>query len=129
MVAVCCGAGISVAAAQLHITPTAVRKRIKRGTLPACKGEDGLWYVDLKVDSLPGSPAGSPVNPSPYPAVLVEELSFLRRELEVRTEELRRKDHIIAALTETINRRLPELSPPPAAPPPPQRAWWRFWER
>ena len=36
-----------------------------------------------------------------------EHVQFLRRELEVWQEEARRKDHIIAALTE----RIPELEP------------------
>ena len=39
---------------------------------------------------------------------LHDQVSFLRSELVTRNEELRRKDHIIAALTE----RIPELEPP-----------------
>jgi hypothetical protein len=39
---------------------------------------------------------------------LEEQISFLRTELVTRNEELRRKDHIIAALTE----RIPELPAP-----------------
>ena len=35
-------------------------------------------------------------------ASLEEQISFLRSELVTRNEELRRKDHIIAALTERI---------------------------
>jgi hypothetical protein len=38
----------------------------------------------------------------------LDEIRFLREELGIRNEELRRKDHIIAALTE----RIPELEPP-----------------
>jgi hypothetical protein len=41
-------------------------------------------------------------------ATLEEQVSFLRAELVTRNEELRRKDHIIAALTE----RIPELEAP-----------------
>ena len=42
---------------------------------------------------------------------LEEQVSFLRSELVARNEELRRKDHIIAALTE----RIPELPAPRAS--------------
>jgi hypothetical protein len=38
---------------------------------------------------------------------MAEQIDYLRRQLEVWQEEARRKDHIIAALTE----RIPELEP------------------
>ncbi len=77
---------------------------------------------------------------TPHPAYerllarLESENGFLRDELTARTEELRRKDHIIAALTDALKQRLPELEPgTPATPPPRQptqqeRSWWhRFF--
>ena len=83
--------------------------------------------------------------------MLRSDVEFLRRELETRTEELRRKDHIIAALAQqraleiqapgghrTTETRRPESShtPPPgpsSSPVPPgpngSSAWWRRWWR
>lgn len=65
---------------------------------------------------------------------LKDEVGYLRSELEVRTEELRRKDYIIADLA----KRTPELPAPQAAPPSPthgsdslldtKRSWWQFWK-
>jgi hypothetical protein len=55
--------------------------------------------------------------------------------LRVRDEELRRKDHIIAGLTDVLNRRVVEL--PASASEGDgrevvragrQRSWWRIWE-
>lgn len=43
---------------------------------------------------------------------LRDQVGYLRGQLDIRTEELRRKDHIIAALTE----RIPELEAPREAP-------------
>jgi hypothetical protein len=74
--------------------------------------------------------------------ILQDQVDYLRRQLEVWQEEARRKDHIIAALTE----RIPELEPARETPPeasespisraeeesrgetPPdtgRRSWWR----
>lgn len=114
--------------------------RIKRGNLNAEK-EDNRWYVMLD-DELDTEPTADPQ------AELVDELrrqnEYLRQQLDIRTEELRRKDHIMAALTE----RLPLQLEPPGEPressesdeprsdrgiPPEepeagtQRPWWRRW--
>lgn len=59
---------------------------------------------------------------------LREEVAFLRRQLDDRSEELRRRDHIIAAITQ----RIPELpapvtgtETPPEEPRPAERSsWW-----
>ncbi len=98
------------AAETLGVTSEAIRKRAKRGTLPSETGEDGRLYV--WVDD--GSPTGGTVpdtDKDAHIASLEDQVSFLRAELVTRNEELRRKDHILAALTE----RIPELEP--AAPP------------
>jgi hypothetical protein len=82
----------------------AVRKRISRGTLEADKDPDGRVYVWLDLDKMTSADESS--------FALLEAkdqtIELLRRELEVWQEEARRKDQIIAALTERIT----ELAPP-----------------
>lgn len=103
------------AAEALGVTSEAVRKRAKRGTLPSETGPDGRMYVwvDARVDG--GSdtgwtpPAG---DKDAHISSLEDQVSFLRAELVTRNEELRRKDHLLAALTE----RIPELEPASEAP-------------
>ncbi len=41
------GIPLSEVAARLGVSTDVVRKRVKRGTLPAYKGEDGRWYAVL----------------------------------------------------------------------------------
>lgn len=121
------------AAEVLGITPDAVRKRASRGQLESEKDPDGKLYIWLDTDTPPTGQSDRDL--------LVE---FLRSELAMWQEEARRKDHIIAALTE----RIPELEGPRArqgssvtasedvgnTPPPrngteqprsPRRTWWR----
>ena len=92
------------AAEALGTSVDAVRKRISRGTLESDKDPDGRVYVWLDLDQT--------VSPGDSSLALLEAkdetIQLLRRELEVWQEEARRKDHIIAALTE----RIPELEPP-----------------
>ena len=118
------GVPIAEAARVLGIAPEAVRKRVRRGTIRAHK-VDGQWYVVLPERDAP--PDNRPATGQDHYRELVDalrdEVSWLRQELAVRTAELERKDHIIAALTQ----RLPEL-PPPAEPRKPDddgRPWWR----
>src|ERR671932_1694677 len=99
------------AAEALGVTSEAVRKRAKRGTLPSETGPDGRMYVwvDAQVDG--GSDTGQTpptTDKDAHIRSLEDQVSFLRSELVTRNEELRRKDHIIAALTE----RIPELEAP-----------------
>ena len=92
------------AAEALDTSVDAIRKRISRGTLEADKDPDGRVYVWVDLDQ-----TDSPCDPS---FALLEAkdqtIELLRRELEVWQEEARRKDQIIAALTERIT----ELEPP-----------------
>lgn len=94
------------AAVALGLTVEAIRGRIKRGKLPHVK-EGGTVYVLLPADQ---TTAGR--NQSSDQSGLVEELRDrvrrLEHDLDVRSEEIRRKDHIIAGL---VNR-IPELSAP-----------------
>ena len=103
------------AAKLLGISPEAVRARIQRGTLHKDKASDGTVYVRLYadqtgsyVDRTVDGTADQSGDQTPLVASLEEQVSFLRAELITRNEELRRKDHIIAALTE----RIPELPAP-----------------
>src|SRR5215212_9653738 len=102
------------AAEILGISPEAVRARLNRGTLPKEKGDDGTTYVRLNDDRTHSNATST--NDRTYDRTGQDSLAFrlmqdqneyLRRQLEVWQEEARRKDHIIAALTE----RIPELEP------------------
>jgi len=110
----------------MDVTVDAVRARIKRETISHVR-EGGRVYVILDTDqdyasrdqdhgqyTGQGSAQGSaqPETGPDYRDELVEALrdqvAFLRRELEARTEEARRKDHIIMSLTQWA----PALAPP-----------------
>ncbi len=141
---------VQEAARRLGVKEDAIRKRLQRGTLKHEKDpKDGRVYVHLDA-SQDGSQDASQdtAEDASYDALvetLRDQVSYLKaviqtrdHELEARTEELRRKDHIIAALTE----RIPELEAP-ASPEPREspeepakgedrgeaerRSWWRRW--
>ncbi len=131
------------AARLLGVTVDAVRKRIERGSLRSEK-VGTTRYVLLDPDrTKPDTDMSSPDSDlTDKVTILKEHVQFLRRELEVWQEEARRKDHIIAALTE----RIPELEPArdipsepresavtasgneengPVHPEPEKPSWWR----
>ena len=115
---------LMTAATRLGISYDGVRRRIARGKLRSIKREGHvLVFVppaepdrtppDSTPDTVPNTPPNSPPDSTEQPAghppdgplrelveTLREENRRLWAELEVRTEELRRKDHIIAALTQ-----------------------------
>jgi hypothetical protein len=104
---------VKQAAEIIGISSEGIRKRIKRGTLDHEKGPDGKVYVWLDTDRTDSNGNGSNTQ---LAKALQEQVEMLRGELKdwkrivtTRDEELRRKDHIIAALTE----RIPELEAPP----------------
>jgi len=108
---------VAEAAACLGVKEQAVRKRMQRGTLSYDKDEDGRVYVYLdqeEGDNGISADTGIGTDTSTLVQSLQDQIEYLRAELqrrgETHAEESRRKDHIIAALTE----RIPEL-PPPAA--------------
>jgi hypothetical protein len=146
---------IAEAARRLQTTPDAIRKRIRRGSLDAVK-LDGRWYVVLDaaratsagqstshiLDTGQDAPeSGRTDDQDASRTALVESLQdevlFLRAELAKRSEEIERRDVIIAQLAERIPRRLeaPTVSEPPVPAPvteqpaerPAPRPWWRFW--
>ncbi len=119
---------VAQAARALGISAEAVRQRVRRGTLPTEKSEDGAVFVLLDASKgtertrtdTDGTDDGT-ADKALLTAHLdhaLDEIMFLRAELVTRNEELRRKDHIIAALTE----RIPELEAPPEPRDAPERA-------
>jgi len=94
------------AAKLLAITPEAVRARLYRGTLEREDGEDGTVYVRLHGDQLRPH-AEQSFEQLELVQSLQDQVSYLRGQLDIRTEELREHRRIIAALTQ----RIPELPP------------------
>src|SRR5829696_8010755 len=98
------------AANRLGISEGALRQRLYRGSIESEKDEYGRVYVVITRDN-EGDNVHNTTEQGAGPEVVTELLrqhnEFLLRELEVWQEEARRKDHIIAALTE----RIPELEP------------------
>ncbi len=102
---------ITEAAARLGISADAVRKRIQRGKLTGHKTDTG-WTVDwIDPDSGPETVQTPSADQSAVVARLDAEVAFLRSELEARTEEIRRRDVIIAHLVDQT-RALPAGAPP-----------------
>src|SRR5215217_8412625 len=110
------------AAKVLGITPEAVRSRIQRGTLNKEKGDDGTVYVRLNADQLRTN-ADEHTDQSAYigdetddQSQLVEhmasEIEHLREMLALRDEEIRRRDHLLAAALE----RIPAIEEAPSEP-------------
>ena len=141
-------ATVEEAAKLLATSENAVRKRIERGTLRSEKVK-GVRYVLLFDSDMPqqatGTAADSVTDMSHDIALMQahldsmqEQVGYLKSVIQTRDEELRRKDHIIAALTE----RIPELEAAPngspeareapqsaseeaSGTPPPPPSWWK----
>ncbi len=119
---------VQEAARRLGVKDDAIRKRIQRGTLDHDKDPHGRVFVYLDANHGTSSDTykdstryasqdgkGEESQDTTHDASYVALIEVLRSELEdwkqvvaTRDEELRRKDHIIAALTE----RIPELEAP-----------------
>ena len=102
------------AALLLGLSVEAVRKRAERGRLKKEKAPDGTVYILLDTDQGPRGTEGakarvtSEETPTSRDALiesLRDQIDHLRRELDVRNDELRRKDRLLAATLE----RIPEL--------------------
>ncbi len=94
------------AAQVLGISKEAVRKRVKRGTLPSDVGEDGRRYVYLDAGGDAGPPRGGTV-PGPHDH-RDELIATLKEQLEAERNahaETRR-------IAYTLAQRVPELEPP-----------------
>lgn len=104
------------AALLMGLSVDAVRKRAERGTLKREKAPDGTVYILLDVDqpttgrSTSQQATGDEKTTSQSTLVdsLNEQVEYLRRELEIRNDELRRKDHLLAAVLEHV----PTIEPP-----------------
>jgi hypothetical protein len=109
------------AAGVLGISPEAVRARIHRGTLQKEKAPDGTVYVRLNDDQSRSNGDDTP-DRSTAEELLKEQVAYLRDQLDqeraARTEERRRHDTIVAALTS----RIPELEAPQERPHAPETA-------
>ena len=99
------------AAKLLGISEDGVRKRVKRGSIPHERDEDGKLYVYLDASQTEDDMSGDASGDAPV-WTLVDQL---RSENEYLREESRRKDHIIAGLVE----RIPELEAPTSMDRPP----------
>ncbi len=97
----------------LGLSVDAVRKRAERGTLRREKGEDGVVYVLLDSTQTGhrsnGDASGDETATGQrLVAVLESQVEHLKRQLDARSEELRRKDAILL----TLAQRVPELEAP-----------------
>ena len=112
---------VAEAAARLGVKEQAVRKRMQRGTLVHDKDEDGRVYVYLDPGDESDSTGNSTVIGTEMDTLvqsLQDQIEYLRAELQRRgetyAEEARRKDTIIAQLTQ----RIPELPSSASSPEP-----------
>ena len=105
---------VADAAKLLNITPEAVRQRIRRGTIEHEQTAEGRYFVYVTASE----DVENNVENNVGNADLRDYVETLKRELEIRNEELRRKDHIIMSLTQ----RIPELEPASEPREPPESA-------
>jgi hypothetical protein len=98
---------VAQAAAQLGVSQDAIRKRIRRNTIDYDQDPDGRIYVYVDSSEI-AQDESSDASIERLVQVQHDDIEFLRRELETRTDEIRRRDSIIAALTQ----RLPEIEAP-----------------
>lgn len=121
------GVEVNEAAEILGISPAALRKRIQRGTIQSYK-VDGRLYVVLTPEDYESKGQGTEsqdnddIKSNDYGDIVQtyqelvaaqkEEIEFLRQELAARTEENRRKDHLIASRDQSISTLLQKLEIP-----------------
>src|SRR3712207_1402285 len=107
---------IREAASRLGVTEAAIRKRIQRGSLDKELGEDGRVYVYLDLYQNMSHPK-SQVDHEALVEELRDRVRFLERELDRRSVEAERYQHIVAGLATTntnLTDRLKELEAPDA---------------
>src|SRR5215208_3775757 len=107
---------IQEAAHRLGVSESAVRKRIKQGTLKREKTEEGRVLVHMESTSAPGTEEVRPPERDALISEMQERLAFLERELDVRTEEIRRRDTIIMNMTEAMKALNPPAQEAPSEP-------------
>ena len=110
------------ASEELGVSVEAVRKRVKRGSLRSDKSPDGKVYVYMD-EGVYASPPGREKAGDELVEELREQVAYLRSQLDVRAEEIQRRDVIISQLTQAtsnLTNRLRELEPPREVPQAPQ---------
>jgi hypothetical protein len=110
------------AAKRLGVTQDAVRKRIHRNVISWEQDDDGRYYVYVDGDDTTRNTSHTTrqdrsrdIHRDPLILSLQDQIATLKRELEDRKEEARRRDTIMAQMNATIaelTRRVPELEPP-----------------
>jgi predicted transcriptional regulator len=104
---------VSEAAKTLGVSAQAVHGRIKRETIEHEVGDDGKLYVYIPDSDVDNSFNNTVVND--YITALKSEIESLKADREVWQEEAKRKDTIIAQMTQTLQttiNRIPELEAP-----------------
>src|SRR5215217_9757988 len=91
---------VGEAADALGISSEAVRTRIQRGTLRSIR-EGGRVFVLFDADRTQPNTVGT-ADQTALVAELRDRVAFLEGQLKIRTEENRRKDHLLAAALERI---------------------------
>jgi hypothetical protein len=124
------------AADALGISVDAVRMRARRGSLES-EHRDGRLYVWVNADETGDETGGGD---APLVAELKDRIRYLEETVARRDEEIRRRDHLLAAALE----RIPALEEAPLQPRESpetaseagakgdvseegKRPWWRFW--
>jgi DNA-binding transcriptional MerR regulator len=103
---------VAEAARRLGVSPEAIRKRIKRGTIEHDQDAEGLTYVYVEVDNPVGNPSGDTVA-NPHLERLLQnqerEIEHLRGQLDAERAAHGEARRIVAGLVQ----RIPELEAPP----------------
>ena len=116
----------------LRLTPTRVRQLLQGGELEGERDEAGHWTIPASVvherleqlrresflEAVGYDPSSGPVMRD-LVGELREQVSYLRSQLDVRAEEIQRRDVIISQLTQAtsnLTNRLRELEAGPPAP-------------
>ena len=94
------------AAAILAISPDALRKRIKRGTVEASKDEAGRWRLMMDDDRTDGLDNDQKM--SGHVQALQATIELLKQQIESKDRELERRDTLMM----TLMQRIPQLEAP-----------------
>jgi excisionase family DNA binding protein len=109
---------VGQAASRLGVSPDAIRKRLRRGTLRAWK-RDGSWVIPAVNVLETGRESVAEIVPAAAPDTARDmALAYLERERERLAQDLddsRRENARLVGIIEELTRRLPELPPPPLA--------------
>jgi hypothetical protein len=131
---------LAAAAKHLNVTPAAVHKRLRRGTLDGYKTPEGRWmvWVDTDVDTGMDERVGAGKTESEtswtieaavlavtevYTRLADEQLATIQH----LRDESERKDVIIMQLTQRLTALPAPIEPEPSSEPVPRLPWWRRW--